>query len=127
MTRVNSNLVVAEATVATETGILARPQVACSLCGEPGNILYSGLIDRQSPSQGVWSIRRCVDPQCGLMWLDPAPLETELHKAYESYYTHAGRKSNEGVIARVMSAMKRGYVANCFGYREGVSRTNETA
>jgi hypothetical protein len=37
------------------------------------------------------------------MWLDPAPLEQELHKAYESYYTPAGRKSNPGVIARLMA------------------------
>ena len=121
MSRVNSTLVAAEAAVATETEILARPQLACSLCGTPGNVLHSGLIDRQSSSPGVWSIRRCDDPQCGLMWLDPLPLEQELYKAYESYYTHAGRRSDKGVMARVMGAMKRGYLANCFGYRKGVS------
>lgn len=122
MSRANSTLAAAAATVATKTEILARPQPACSLCGAPGNVLYSGLIDRQSSSPGIWSIRRCVDPQCGSMWLDPVPLENELHKAYESYYTHAGRGSNKGVMDRVMGAMKRGYLANIFGYREGASR-----
>jgi len=121
MTMVSSPLTPADTTVATETEILARPQFACSLCGGPGGVLHSGLIDRQSSAPGVWSIRRCVDPQCGLMWLDPMPLEGELHKAYECYYTHAGRRPNKGVTARVMGAMKRGYLANCFGYREGVS------
>jgi len=55
------------------------------------------------------------------MWLDPMPLEEELHKAYESYYTHAGGRSHEGMIAGLLGAMKRGYLANRFGYREGVS------
>jgi 2-polyprenyl-3-methyl-5-hydroxy-6-metoxy-1,4-benzoquinol methylase len=123
MTGVDNASAAGESTTATPTEILARPQLACNLCGAQGNVLHTSLIDRQSrsPSQNMWSIRRCVAPQCGLMWLDPAPLEQELHKAYEAYYTHAARGSNEGLMDRVMGAMKRGYLANRFGYREGVS------
>ena len=120
MTGVHSISAAGESTAATPTEILARPQLACSLCGAQGHVFHSGLIDRQSSVPGAWSIRRCTTPQCGLMWLDPAPLEQELYKAYEYYYTHSGRGPNEGVIARMMSAMKRGYLANRFGYREGV-------
>ena len=122
MTRVSGTPAAGESTVATQTGMRARPRLACILCGTPGDVLHTGLIDRlsASPSPGVWSIRRCVDPRCGLLWLDPAPLEQELYKAYESYYTHAGRGPNKGVIARMMGAIKRGYLANRFGYREGV-------
>jgi len=99
MVRVSSDPASARSSVVTGAEILTRPQLACSLCGGPGSVLHSGLTDRQSSAPGVWSIRQCIDPQCGLMWLDPAPLEQELHKAYESYYTHAGRKSKFDVNA----------------------------
>jgi 2-polyprenyl-3-methyl-5-hydroxy-6-metoxy-1,4-benzoquinol methylase len=121
MVRVSGDPASARSSVVRGAKILTEPQLACSLCGNPGIVLHSGLTDRQSSAPGVWSIRQCIDPQCGLMWLDPMPIENELHKAYEFYYTHAGLKSNAGVIARLMEAMKRGYLANHFGYREGVS------
>jgi 2-polyprenyl-3-methyl-5-hydroxy-6-metoxy-1,4-benzoquinol methylase len=101
--------------------MLARPRLACPLCGGEGSVLHSGLPDRQSSVTGVWAIRRCPNPLCGLMWLDPMPLEDELHKAYASYYTHAGGPSRSGTIAGLLQAMKRGYLANRYGYREGVS------
>lgn len=101
--------------------ILARPQRNCRLCGSQGRVLHSGLTDRQSPAPGVWSIRRCVNRQCDLTWLDPLPLEQELAKAYGNYYTHERREADAGLLARVMSTMKRGYLANRFGYRDGVS------
>jgi 2-polyprenyl-3-methyl-5-hydroxy-6-metoxy-1,4-benzoquinol methylase len=116
----NSSPTPEDTTNPAETVIRARPQLVCSLCGSSGTVLYSGMADRQYTAPGEWSIRQCADPHCGLMWLDPAPMEQELHKAYESYYTHAGPGSNNGVISRVLGAMKRGYLANRFGYREGV-------
>jgi 2-polyprenyl-3-methyl-5-hydroxy-6-metoxy-1,4-benzoquinol methylase len=38
--------------------------------------------------------RKCPNKNCGLIWLDPAPLETELWKAYTSYHTHTRDHSN---------------------------------
>lgn len=121
MVMVTSDPASARSSVMSGAEILTRPRLACDLCGGPGIVLHSGLTDRQSSAPGVWSIRQCIDPTCGLMWLDPAPLEQELHKMYQSYYTHAGHKSNTGVVARLMETMKIGYLANRFGYREGVS------
>jgi 2-polyprenyl-3-methyl-5-hydroxy-6-metoxy-1,4-benzoquinol methylase len=119
-TMVSTNPAFAEMKAVTGAEILARPQLACTLCGGEGSVLHSGLRDRQSYVRGVWTIRQCVDPRCGLMWLDPMPLEEELHKAYESYYTHVERESRDGAMARMLEAMKRGYLANRFGYRDGI-------
>jgi SAM-dependent methyltransferase len=55
------------------------------------------------------------------MWLDPMPLPEDLHKAYQSYYTHETRPPSSGAIGRLFAAAKRGYLANRFGYGEGVS------
>lgn len=64
----------------------ARPR--CSLCGEAGTQLYEALKDELFGSPGSWGIMRCGNPECGLIWLDPAPLASELPKAYFDYYTH---------------------------------------
>ncbi len=37
---------------------------------------------------GSWSSRRCANRDCGLVWLDPMPLEADLPLMYENYFTH---------------------------------------
>jgi SAM-dependent methyltransferase len=34
-------------------------------------------------------MKQCPSPECGLAWLDPAPLEADLLLLYRNYYTHA--------------------------------------
>lgn len=60
----------------------------CYLCGSQGNLLYSGLKDRLFGAPGEWSLRKCSNPECGLVWLDPMPIEEDISKAYQDYYTH---------------------------------------
>jgi len=57
-----------------------------------GTSLYQGLLDRLFGAPGSWGIRRC--DACSLLWIDPAPLPSELSKAYRSYYTHAGEEGS---------------------------------
>jgi 2-polyprenyl-3-methyl-5-hydroxy-6-metoxy-1,4-benzoquinol methylase len=38
---------------------------------------------------GAWRMVRCADAQCGMLWLDPKPLEADLIKAYARYHTHS--------------------------------------
>lgn len=38
------------------------------------------------------------------MWLDPMPLESDIHKAYTSYYTHDGISPKENFIIRFIAA-----------------------
>jgi 2-polyprenyl-3-methyl-5-hydroxy-6-metoxy-1,4-benzoquinol methylase len=71
--------------------VVDRPR--CLMCSSAGDILYSGLHDRLYDVPGEWSLRLCRNPDCGLTWLDPAPIPSELWKIYKQYYTH---ESNEG-------------------------------
>ena len=56
-----------------------------------------------------WSFRQCDNPECGLVWLDPAPLESELWKAYTSYHTHATQvhKKLSRIVLSLVNRMVR--------------------
>lgn len=64
----------------------ARPM--CYACSGPGDLLYTDQPDRVFSAAGRWSVRRCRTTRCGMLWLDPMPVEEDLPFAYESYYTH---------------------------------------
>ncbi|MDP1536719.1 MAG: class I SAM-dependent methyltransferase [Burkholderiales bacterium] len=99
--------------------IRSRAQPACINCGAPGEPLYADLDDRLFGTSGKWSFRRCGNSVCGLLWLDPMPLEEDIHKAYASYYTHAVRQGGGGLLRRLFNSAKRGYLANHYGYAAG--------
>lgn len=79
--------------------MVTQPHSQCYLCGTVGNPLYQGLRDHLYSAPGVWSLRRCRNSTCGLVWLDPMPLPSEVWKAYTHYYTHGGNN----VVARTPS------------------------
>jgi len=81
---------VAQAGAAQDGGRImrARPQAACYVCGALGTLLYRNLTDSLFGAPGAWSMRRCSSERCGLIWLDPMPIEDDLHLAYQEYYTH---------------------------------------
>lgn len=75
-------------------GIRTRPNELCFLCGSHGETIYLGLTDRIFNTPGDWNMKRCPSTDCGLIWLDPVPLEEDILMAYQDYYTHcSGRKS----------------------------------
>lgn len=106
-----------------ESEIRSEPVARCRICGGTGETLYSGLRDRLFSAAGEWACRRCVDPACGLIWLDPMPIAADIHKAYASYYTHAGGNQGAGsadsISRRLLATAKRGYLANRYGYAAG--------
>jgi SAM-dependent methyltransferase len=69
-------------------GIQTRPNSECAVCGLKGHPLYAGLKDRLFEVPGEWSLKRCPSVACGLVWLDPIPLESDIGRAYAAYYTH---------------------------------------
>jgi 2-polyprenyl-3-methyl-5-hydroxy-6-metoxy-1,4-benzoquinol methylase len=69
-------------------GINVQNVAACYLCGAEGYILYKDLRDRLFGAPGKWDLKKCCNPRCDLIWLDPMPTEADLHKIYERYYTH---------------------------------------
>ncbi len=68
--------------------IASVPVPACYLCGSGGAGLYEGMPDRLFGSPGKWNLKRCHNPGCGLVWLDPMPSKEDIGKAYRNYFTH---------------------------------------
>lgn len=68
--------------------IESHPKPCCYLCGSSGNVVYRAVKDQLFGSPGTWDFKLCSDPDCGLLWLDPAPTEGDIAKAYARYYTH---------------------------------------
>ena len=71
-----------------QDSIRSRPCPVCLLCGARGEPLYQGLSDRLFGAPGMWNFSRCPAGDCGLVWLDPMPLEEDLPLAYREYHTH---------------------------------------
>ncbi|MFL6727720.1 MAG: class I SAM-dependent methyltransferase [Sphingomicrobium sp.] len=69
-------------------GVICREQAQCVVCGSPGREIHAGMRDRLFGAPGMWSIFRCSDAHCGLGWLHPQPLPSEVIKFYENYHTH---------------------------------------
>lgn len=76
----------------------------CPLCGAPGLPFHSGLTDRIFGTPGEWHLSTCPDKNCDLVWLNPMPLESEIGKAYEKYYTH--ERQTAGTAASGTSTFK---------------------
>jgi 2-polyprenyl-3-methyl-5-hydroxy-6-metoxy-1,4-benzoquinol methylase len=110
-----------ETTELTEIG--AAPRKRCFLCGSEGRLLHADLRDRLFGAPGQWTFTECTNPECGLVWLDPMPLEAELAKAYRTYYTHqlsnGDNTPNTSVAAEIYRAIAKGHLRRR-GYRRGV-------
>lgn len=68
---------------------------ACFACGAEGQLVQAHVLDPDGAIPGEWAFRKCPNTECGLVWLDPAPLESELWKAYATYHTHTRDSSNK--------------------------------
>jgi SAM-dependent methyltransferase len=61
---------------------------ACPLCQSSGASLHENLVDRLFGAPGTWNLRECENRRCGLVWLDPQPISSEIWKLYRNYWTH---------------------------------------
>jgi SAM-dependent methyltransferase len=107
----------------TDEVIRATAQPDCFVCGANGVTLYQDLTDRFFGAAGHWNFARCSDRECGMVWLDPMPIEPDIWKAYRNYYTHydsAERKIGTGSTAlqRASQSIKRAYIAAQLGHVE---------
>lgn len=89
----------------SNTKIRTRPCPECYLCGVPGKTRYQGFKDRLFSAPGEWNLKECPNPECGLIWLDPVPVEEDIGKAYQNYYTHnvCLKKDVKSVTFRVIN------------------------
>lgn len=89
--------------------IATEEVLVCFVCGERGKLLYEGLGDRLFGAPGEWGFLKC--PGCGLVWLNPRPVPSDLAKVYETYYTHSqnGSSSLRQKAKRALYATVPGY------------------
>jgi 2-polyprenyl-3-methyl-5-hydroxy-6-metoxy-1,4-benzoquinol methylase len=99
--------------------IRSRSCPRCYMCGAEGDSLYHDLKDRYFAAQGVWNIRKCRNAGCGHAWLDPMPIEEDIGRAYESYFTHAdnsGTTTQPAFATRFVQALRTRYLDFAYGY-----------
>lgn len=102
--------------------IRTRQVPSCFLCGSAGELLYEGLEDVLYGAEGTWSIRRCSNRGCGVLWLDPQPTEEDIGQAYARYFTHQGSSGRAGVLKRIYGEVRGGYLRSSLGYEGAGSR-----
>jgi len=100
--------------------IRTTPVENCRLCGGAGRFLYQNMGDRSFAAPGLWNLRKCQNEQCGLVWLDPLPIEEDIGKAYEGYYTHHQPEPGPSVVRNMVWGIWLSYLGTRFGYKEGV-------
>jgi 2-polyprenyl-3-methyl-5-hydroxy-6-metoxy-1,4-benzoquinol methylase len=90
----------------------------CPVCGSDGGMLYSGLEDLVFYAPGVWSMKRCNNPGCCTLWLDPMPVEDDLPKLYRGYYTHqsASVPVPENSLVALSNRVQSAYLHAQYGY-----------
>ena len=90
----------------------------CYVCGKQGEVLYRGLTDRLFGAPGEWILKKCVDADCGLIWLDPRPAVDEIGKAYRNYYTHGhANHARQSRWARIVRAILHTMSIHLLGLR----------
>ena len=97
-------------------------QSTCPNCNGVGEPRYVDLQDHLFRAPGRWSMRHCLNRDCGAFWLDPAPTPEDLPVAYREYYTHVAERCNEGRTGFV-SKVRSGFVERRLGYTIGASAT----
>jgi 2-polyprenyl-3-methyl-5-hydroxy-6-metoxy-1,4-benzoquinol methylase len=86
-------------------------------------VLYQGLDDVLFGAPGEWSLRRCTNDRCLLLWLDPQPTEEDIGKAYAAYYTHEERTTASSLPKRIFRSIKASYLRSRLGYEKATSGT----
>ena len=117
--RREANLIHMVAKPTVDRRIRTKPRPHCALCAGKGEFIYLKQTDRLFGAGGLWNLKKCSNRECGLIWLDPMPLEEDIGKAYANYYTHSARDatSRVGLLKRIYRVMKRGYLADKYGYQ----------
>lgn len=102
--------------------IRTRPCPNCYICGTRGEPLYQGLQDRLFGCPGTWDLKKCANSGCGLLWLDPMPVEEDIAKAYRNYQTHRDVQIQNNWLRRIYRYMREVYLSDKYGYPLGTAR-----
>ncbi len=89
----------------------------CSVCNSEGKELYRDRTDNLFNTSGKWNFFKCINNNCKTIWLNPAPVEEDMHKAYQNYYTHidlAAKKMN--IFRKLFNKIQESYLSNKYQY-----------
>lgn len=103
-------------TVPNDNEIRSHPCPDCYLCGTKGKLLYQALQDRLFGASGIWTIKKCSNEACGLLWLDPMPVPEDLGNLYTNYYTHKDAPVRNSILRRLYERVISGYLSLRYGY-----------
>jgi len=81
-------------------GMQCVAQPVCASCGAPGRIIHREVRDQLFGAPGTWSMMRCLMPGCGLAWLNPQPLPSELPKLAAGLPSKEEQVANEAGESR---------------------------
>lgn len=95
--------------------IRTAPKPLCICCKSEGTYIYGPMRDRLFEATGEWVIKKCNNKNCGLLWIDPCPIEEDLHKAYKTYYTHSDTPPSKFSL---LSQWIHGYRASKYNYKK---------
>lgn len=96
----------------SQNKLRTEPRPNCFLCDLPGKPLYTGRPSALFDTPGQWSFSKCSRTECGLIWINPCPIESDLHIAYQNYFTHGGPAT--GASARLRGLLYSLYRAANF-------------
>ncbi len=101
--------------------IKTKEKPACIVCNEIGKLLYINQKDKLFGTPGKWNLKKCTKAQCGSIWLDPMPIESDIGKAYQTYYTHTeANEVSSSLLGRAYRYIKQCYLASRFGYDQNI-------
>lgn len=90
----------------------------CYLCGLRGISLYQNLKDRIYVASGIWSLYKCSNNNCNLIWLSPVLEKDTTNKLYENYYTHEDSINKRSKLFQdIYSFFEKNYLAYKYNYR----------
>jgi 2-polyprenyl-3-methyl-5-hydroxy-6-metoxy-1,4-benzoquinol methylase len=97
--------------------IRSRECPNCYVCGSLGRLLYTDLEDRLFSAPGKWEISQCTNAECGTLWLNPMPIEEDIIRAYQDYYTHSSPNTRQTSLKqKIKHYLKMGYTTARYGY-----------
>ena len=103
------------------SGIRTYSRANCPFCGSAGELLYEGMHDYQFGVPGSWNFRICDDSGCGMIWLDPVPVEQDLARIYSDtdYFGHGeseDRPKKHSVLEYLRELAGSDYLESRWGY-----------
>jgi 2-polyprenyl-3-methyl-5-hydroxy-6-metoxy-1,4-benzoquinol methylase len=89
----------------------------CTVCKSEGIEMYINLTDKLYGSSGKWNLMKCINKNCNTIWLNPAPVEEDIHKAYQNYYTHIdSTPKKKNILRKLFNRIQESYLSNKYGY-----------